>query len=73
MPDALKTLGFFVGACLTAEFVGYWLHILLHSDKIKFLSRSHMIHHLISYPPDTPMRPSEEYMLSTQGRASLLG
>ncbi len=73
MPAPLRTLEFFAGACLTAEFVGYWLHILLHSDKIKFLSRSHMIHHLISYPPDKPMRPSEEYMLSTQGRASLLG
>jgi len=73
MPAALRALEFFAAACVTAEFVGYWLHILLHSDKIKFLSRSHMIHHLISYPPDKPMRPSEEYRLSTQGRASLLG
>jgi sterol desaturase/sphingolipid hydroxylase (fatty acid hydroxylase superfamily) len=60
-------------ACLFAEFAGYWLHILLHSERIGFLSRSHMIHHLVVYPPNKPMRPSRQYLDSTFGRASLLG
>jgi sterol desaturase/sphingolipid hydroxylase (fatty acid hydroxylase superfamily) len=60
-------------ACLFTEFVGYWLHILLHSRRIEFLSRNHMIHHLIVYAPDKPQRPSHDYLLSTYGRASVLG
>ncbi|MDE2491933.1 MAG: sterol desaturase family protein [Elusimicrobia bacterium] len=60
-------------ACLYAEFVGYWLHVLLHSEKIPFLSRNHMIHHLVVYAPDKPQRPSRNYLDSTYGRASLLG
>lgn len=60
-------------ACLYAEFLGYWLHILLHSNKIEFLSRNHMIHHLVIYAPNKPMRQSTEYLKSTYGRASVLG
>lgn len=60
-------------ACLFTEFAGYWFHILLHSDKIEFLSRSHMIHHLVVYGPNKPMRPSREYLDSTYGRANVLG
>ncbi len=60
-------------ACLFAEFVGYWLHVLLHSDKIEFLSRNHMIHHLRIYAPDKPQRQSTKYLLSTYDRASVLG
>ncbi len=59
--------------CVFAEFVGYWLHILLHSDKIRWLSRAHMIHHLVIYAPDKPQRQSTEYLRSTYGRASVLG
>lgn len=67
------TLGWAALACFYAEFVGYWLHVLLHSDKIEFLSRNHMLHHLVVYAPDRPMRPSRDYLVSTYGRASLLG
>src|ERR1700745_3559683 len=44
-----------LGACLLAEFFGYWLHRLLHSDKIPFLSRGHLIHHLLIYGPGQPI------------------
>jgi sterol desaturase/sphingolipid hydroxylase (fatty acid hydroxylase superfamily) len=55
------------------EFVGYWLHVLLHSERIEFLSRNHMIHHLVAYPPNRAQRPSAEYRGSTDDRAALLG
>jgi len=29
-------------SCLMAESFGYWLHRLLHSDKVPFLSRGHL-------------------------------
>jgi len=43
-------------SCLVAEFAGYWLHRLLHTDKLSFLSRGHMLHHLLLYGPTQPMR-----------------
>jgi sterol desaturase/sphingolipid hydroxylase (fatty acid hydroxylase superfamily) len=43
-------------SCLLAEFFGYWLHRLLHSDKIPLLSRGHLIHHFLIYGPGQPMR-----------------
>ncbi len=60
-------------ACVYAEFVGYWVHILLHGHRIRFLSRAHMIHHLVVYSPDRSLRPSSEYLGSTQGRAHVVG
>lgn len=57
---------------LFAEFVGYWLHILLHSNKIRFLSDGHMLHHIRLYGPDFPQR-SEEYRDSAISRANILG
>lgn len=60
-------------AALFTEFAGYWLHVLLHSHKIRFLSRNHMIHHLSVYAPNKPQRPSHEYLISTYGRAAVLG
>jgi len=60
-------------AALFAEFVGYWVHILLHSHRVEFLSRNHMIHHLVVYSPDRPMRLSEHYLGSTDDRASVAG
>lgn len=59
--------------CLYAEFMGYWLHVLMHSERLPALSRAHMIHHLRLYAPDRPQRPSREYALSTYGRANVLG
>jgi sterol desaturase/sphingolipid hydroxylase (fatty acid hydroxylase superfamily) len=69
----MRILAYAAAACVFAEFVGYWVHILLHSHRVAFLSRSHMIHHLAVYSPDRPMRPSEEYLESTHDRASVLG
>jgi sterol desaturase/sphingolipid hydroxylase (fatty acid hydroxylase superfamily) len=57
-------------SCLVAEFAGYWLHRLLHSDKLPFLSRNHMAHHLLLYGPTQPMR-AESYEDATHGRFSL--
>jgi sterol desaturase/sphingolipid hydroxylase (fatty acid hydroxylase superfamily) len=57
-------------SCLVAEFAGYWLHRLLHSDKLPYLSRNHMAHHLLLYGPTQTMR-SETYKDATNGRLSL--
>jgi len=57
-------------SCLVAELAGYWLHRLLHSDKLPVLSRSHMVHHLLLYGPMQPMR-AERYKDATRGRFSL--
>jgi sterol desaturase/sphingolipid hydroxylase (fatty acid hydroxylase superfamily) len=57
-------------SCLVAEFSGYWLHRLLHSDKLPFLSRNHMAHDLLLYGPTHPMR-AESYKDATHGRFSL--
>jgi sterol desaturase/sphingolipid hydroxylase (fatty acid hydroxylase superfamily) len=53
---------------LTAELAGYLLHRLLHSEKIAWLSRSHLEHHLDHYGPLHPMRPSAQYVDATTGR-----
>jgi sterol desaturase/sphingolipid hydroxylase (fatty acid hydroxylase superfamily) len=60
----------FLGACLLAEFFGYWLHRLLHSDKIPLLSRGHLIHHFLIYAPGQPMR-LEKYHDATDHRFSV--
>ena len=58
-------------ACLFTEFVGYFLHILLHSEKVAWLSRSHMIHHLKVYGPRKSLRQAGPYKDSTEGRAAV--
>lgn len=60
----------FLGACLLADFFGYWLHRLLHSDKIPLLSRGHLIHHFLIYGPGQPMR-LEKYHDATDHRFSV--
>ena len=57
-------------SCLVAEFAGYWLHRLLHSEKFPMLSRNHIAHHLILYGPTQPMR-ADSYKDATHGRFSL--
>jgi sterol desaturase/sphingolipid hydroxylase (fatty acid hydroxylase superfamily) len=57
-------------SCLLAEFFGYCLHRLLHSDKVPFLSRDHLIHHFLIYGPGQPMRLSE-YHDATDHRFSV--
>ena len=56
-------------SCLVAELAGYWLHRLLHSDKLPFVSRSHMVHHLLLYGPMQPMRAGH-HKDATRGRFS---
>jgi sterol desaturase/sphingolipid hydroxylase (fatty acid hydroxylase superfamily) len=68
-----KTLGVIftlIASCLLAEFFGYWLHRLLHSDRIGFLSRGHLIHHFLIYGPGQPMRHAE-YHDATDSRLSV--
>lgn len=47
--------------CAFTEVVGYWLHILLHSEKVAWLSRGHMIHHLKVYGPKRSLRQPGPY------------
>src|SRR5258706_1167537 len=57
-------------SCLVAEFSGYWLHRLLHREKLPFLSRNHMAHHLLLYGPTQPMRAAS-YKDATHKRFSV--
>ncbi len=54
------------------EFVGYWLHILLHSEKMPKLSRAHMLHHLRDYGIGKPMH-RDRYRSSADTRTNVLG
>lgn len=58
---------------LFTEVVGYFLHILLHSEKVAWLSRDHMIHHLKVYEPRGGLRQPGPYKDSTGGRTALAG
>lgn len=68
---ALRGLAWVAFSVFIAELAGYLLHRLLHSGKIRWLSRSHMEHHLEHYGPHRPMRPSETYIDATAGRWSI--
>ncbi|MBI5246595.1 MAG: sterol desaturase family protein [Elusimicrobia bacterium] len=59
--------------CAFTETVGYFLHILLHSEKIAWLSRGHMIHHLKIYGPRRSLRQPGPYKDSVEGRWDFLG
>jgi len=69
MLDILITI---ILAAFLAELLGYITHILLHSNKISFLSRNHMIHHLVLYGPKKRMR-SEDYFSPVTKRFNLFG
>lgn len=55
---------------MAAELLGYWLHRLLHCGAIRFLSRSHMKHHLVFYGPLQRQR-SDTYRDATDDSISL--
>ena len=59
-----------VDSVIVAEFAGYWLHRLLHSDKFPALSRGHVIHHFLVYGPRQPMRAGH-YHDATDDRFSI--
>jgi len=43
------------GSCFVAEFSGYWLHRLFHSDRFPSLNRSHLIHRFLICRPNRPL------------------
>jgi len=55
------------------EFVGYWIHILLHSERVPSLSRAHMEHHLRDYGPKKPLHRDGPYVNSAEDRPNVLG
>jgi len=55
-----------------AELAGYWLHVILHSNKSKFLSQAHMIHHMQLYGPKMPQL-HKEYLSASTGRFTFFG
>ena len=67
----MKILHCILLSVLLAEFLGYCLHRLLHSDTVRVLSRSHMKHHLVLYGPCHNQRPSDHYMDATTGQLAL--
>ena len=56
---------------LVAELAGYWLRRLLHSNKIRFLSRGHLIHHFLIYSPRQPKPSRAGYRDATHNRLSV--
>lgn len=60
-------------AIFCAELVGYWLHVLLHSNKIEFLSKAHMIHHLVVYGPKQRFTTKEYKTALIDGRPGIAG
>jgi sterol desaturase/sphingolipid hydroxylase (fatty acid hydroxylase superfamily) len=67
-----KIIGTIIFAFIVAEFVGYFLHMLLHSNKIRFLSYSHMLHHIKIYGPKDPQR-TKIYKGSAVNRFNIAG
>lgn len=70
MTTILIATSWIAGSCVSAELLGYWLHRLLHSGIVGFLSRNHMRHHMVLYGPLQPQR-SREYRDATDERTSL--
>ena len=60
-----------VASGIVAELLGYLLHRLLHSGWIRWLSASHMKHHMLLYGPLQKQRPSERYMDATTDRLAI--
>jgi sterol desaturase/sphingolipid hydroxylase (fatty acid hydroxylase superfamily) len=70
MTSILIVASWIAGSCISAELLGYWLHRLLHSGAIAFLSRNHMRHHMVLYGPLQEQR-SSEYRDATRESLSL--
>jgi len=68
----LHVLAWTSGSLVSAELLGYWLHRLLHSGLIRFLSLNHMRHHLVLYGPLQRQR-SDDYHDATDDDAVALG
>lgn len=61
-----------VAAFLISEIIGYFVHVLLHSNKVRFLSDGHMIHHLRNYGPRMNQR-ALGYKDAVTNRFSFMG
>jgi sterol desaturase/sphingolipid hydroxylase (fatty acid hydroxylase superfamily) len=68
----MRLIGILLGSWLLAEFYGYWLHVLLHSDRFRWLSQRHMSHHLKSYAPGKAMR-TKVYLQDTRSHLHVAG
>ena len=71
MSEMARSAVWVVGSGIVAELLGYLLHRLLHSGWIRWLSASHMKHHMVLYGPLQKQRPSEHYMDATTDRLSI--
>lgn len=71
MKTTIAIAAWTVAAILASELLGYLLHRLLHSGWIRFLSASHMKHHLLLYGPLQKQRPSQEYLDATTGQIAI--
>lgn len=71
MKSALSVLAWLAASISVSELLGYWLHRLLHSGKIGFLSRNHMKHHLLLYGPLQSQRPGGGYQDATTGEVAI--
>lgn len=70
----MRVIAIIIGSWFLVELYGYWLHVLLHSDRLRWLSRRHMTHHLHpkAYAPGKKMR-SHEYRHVSEGRLQVAG
>ena len=71
MREMTNIAGWVVAAGIFAELLGYLLHRQLHSGWIRWLSASHMKHHIVLYGPLQKQRPSEHYMDAITDRLSI--
>ena len=72
MKNVISVLAWIAASIFVSELLGYFLHRVLHSGKIGFLSRSHMKHHLVLYGPlQSQRRPGPEYQDATSGEVAI--
>jgi sterol desaturase/sphingolipid hydroxylase (fatty acid hydroxylase superfamily) len=71
MKNIFCVLAWLVASIFVSELLGYFLHRLLHSGKVGFLSRGHMLHHLVFYGPLQSQRPETEYRDATLDAVSI--
>ena len=71
MREITQIAAWVVTSGIVAELLGYLLHRLLHSGWIRWLSASHMKHHMLLYGPLQRQRPSEYYIDATTDRLAI--
>jgi len=71
MKNLISALAWIAASIFVSELLGYFLHRLLHSGKIGFLSRNHMKHHLVLYGPLQSQRPGSGYQDATSGEVAI--